>query len=174
MMSVLGATPAADRRPTRYGLLALSILATSLTACASARHTAAQVPQHASTVGLTRRTMFVPLMDGYEKNVVSALSVGEVAVEIVTEKAKADLQIRPTLSKGDSSIGAVLYRKQTGHEPFSYLDVVEVETNRTLLSYRFLWTDYEVSRVRDAQEFARELKNKLVSKTPRNGLPDKQ
>jgi hypothetical protein len=107
-------------------------------------------------------------MDGYEKNVASAFAAADVPVEIVTDKAKADLQVKPTFSKSDSSIGAVLYKKQTGHEPFSYLDVVEVETNRTLLSYPFLWTDYEVSRIRDGQEFARELKNKLVPKAQRN------
>ena len=110
-------------------------------------------------------------MDGYEKDVAGAFAAADVPVQIVTDKAKADLQVKPTFSKSDSSIGSVLYKKQTGHEPFSYLDVVEVETNRTLLSYPFLWTDYEVSRIRDAQEFARELKNKLVPKPGETLIP---
>jgi hypothetical protein len=108
-------------------------------------------------------------MDGYERNVATAFAAAEVPLGIVTEKAKADLQVRPTFSKSDSSIGAVLYKKQTGHEPFCFLDVVEVETNRVLLSYPFLWTDHEDTRSRDAQEFARELKKKLAAKTRRTG-----
>jgi hypothetical protein len=165
MTPALSAPPAA-RNPAR--VLVILILAASLTACASARRATVQVPQQSSPASPTRRTIFIPVMDGYEKNVASAFAAADVPVEIVTDKAKADLQVKPTFSKSDSSIGAVLYKKQTGHEPFSYLDVVEVETNRTLLSYPFLWTDYEVSRIRDGQEFARELKNKLVPKAQRN------
>jgi len=101
-------------------------------------------------------------MDGYENDVVRALGAAQVPVEIVTDKTKADLQVKPTLSHWEPSMRI---QKATGHAPFSFLDVVDVETNRVLLSYPFLWTDYEVTRSRDAQEFARELKNKLGAKS---------
>jgi hypothetical protein len=144
-------------------MLALFILAFGFTACA-ARRTATQSPQttHASSLNQTRRTLYIPVMDGYEKNVVSALNLGEVPVQIVTEQSKADLQVKPTLSRWYPGMPVA---KGSGHGPFSYFDVVEVETHHTLLSYPFLWTDYEVSRYRDAQEFARELKKKLTPKS---------
>jgi hypothetical protein len=155
----------------RYRALVVPMVAATLTACATARHTAGQTtqPPQAPAESAPRRTIFLPAMDGYEKSVAGALAAADVPVGIVPEKAKADLQVRPAFSRSDSSIGAVLYAKRTGHEPFSYLDVVEVETNRVLLSYPFLWSDFEVTRSRDAQGFARELKKKLAPKAKRTG-----
>lgn len=141
-------------------MLALSILAIGFTACA-ARGIATQLPQISSSNQM-RKTLFIPTMDGYEKNVITALNLGEVPVQIVTEQSKAELQVKPTLSRWYPGMAVA---KGSGHGPFSYFDVVEVETHHTLLSYPFLWTDYEVSRYRDAQEFARELKKKLRPKT---------
>jgi hypothetical protein len=143
----------------RYKLLALAILVATLSACAG-RQTAGQTtPQPRPTP--TLRTIFIPVMNGYESNVVSAIKAANVPVDIIAEKTKADLQVRPTFSNS-GGIANVLYEKRTGHAPFSYLDVVELETNRVLLSYPFLWSDHEDTRSRDAQEFARELKNKLA------------
>jgi len=146
----------------KYKLLALSILVATLSACA-ARHTAAQTsPQPRKTP--TLRTIFIPVMNGYERNVVSAIQAADVPVDIIAEKAKADLQVRLSFSNS-GGIADVLYEKRTGHAPFGYFDVLELETNRVLLSYPFLWSDHEDTRTRDAQEFARELKKKLGSRT---------
>jgi hypothetical protein len=143
----------------KYKLLALSIFALTLSSCA-ARHTAGQTPPQPRRTP-TLRTIFIPAMNGYENNVVSAIKAANVPVDIIAEKTRADLQVRPTFSNS-GGIADVLYEKRTGHAPFSYLDVVELETNRVLLSYPFLWSDHEDTRSRDAQEFARELKNKLA------------
>lgn len=145
----------------RYKLLALLILAASLSACA-ARHAAGQTAPQPRDVP-TLRTIFIPAMNGYERSVLRAIQAADVPVDIITEKTKADLQVRPTFSNS-GGIADVLYEKRTGHAPFSYLDVVELETNRVLLSYPFLWSDHEDTRSRDAQEFARELKKKLAAK----------
>jgi hypothetical protein len=142
-------------------LLALSILTAALSACA-ARHTAGQTTPQPRDVP-TLRTIFIPAMNGYERNVLSAIQAANVPVDIITEKTKADLQVRPSFSTS-GGIADVLYEKRTGHAPLSYLDVVELETNRVLLSYPFLWSDHEDTRSRDAQEFARELKKKLAAK----------
>jgi hypothetical protein len=143
----------------KYKLFALSILAATLSSCA-ARGTAGQTtPQPRQPP--TLRTIFIPAMNGYEQNVVSAIRAAGVPVDIIAEKTRADLQVRPTFSN-PGGIADVLYEKRTGHAPFSYLDVVELETNRVLLSYPFLWSDHEDTRSKDAQEFARELKNKLA------------
>jgi hypothetical protein len=146
----------------KYKLLALSILAATLSACA-ARHTAGRTAPQPRDVP-TLRTIFIPVMNGYERNVVSAIQAADVPVNIIAEKTKADLQVRPSFSSS-GGIAAVLYEKRTGHAPFSYLDVLELETNRVLLSYPFLWSDHEDTRSRDAAEFARELKKKLASST---------
>lgn len=144
----------------RHKVLAFMIMVSALTVCAAARPTATQTaPPSAQT--LARKTIFIPAMDGYEDYVASAFRSAEVPVDIVTVKSKADLQVRPTFSYSRTA------QKGTGHEPFSWLDVVEVDTNRTVVSYPFLCTDYEVTRGRDAQEFARELKNKLVPRKKR-------
>ena len=150
--------------PARRTTLLLLILAVALTACA-ARHPsvqAAQQPQPGETPVL--KTLYIPAMGGYETNVLNAIRAAAVPVNVIDEKAKADLQLRPTFPNGGGSIGDVLYEKRTGHAPFSYLDVVETESNRVLVSFRFLWSDHEDTRNRDAQEFARELKKKLTPK----------
>ena len=103
-------------------------------------------------------------MGGYERNVLSAIRAAGVPVSVTDEPSKADLQVRPTFPKGGGSIGDVLYQKSTGHAPFSYLDVVETERKRVLLSYPFLWSEHEETRNYDAQEFARELNKKLTRK----------
>jgi hypothetical protein len=144
----------------RYKLLALSILVASLSACA-ARHTAGQTTPLPRDVP-TLRTIFIPAMNGYERNVLSAIQAADVPVDIIADRTKADLQVRPSFSNSGGSIAGVLYQKSTGHAPFSYLDVVQLETNRVLLSYPFLWSDHEETRNWDAAEFARELKNKLA------------
>jgi hypothetical protein len=156
------------RKQMRFATLHLVILAMALTGCA-ARYTsagnvhAAQQPQPRDTPAL--RTLYIPAMGGYEKNVLNAIEAAKVPVNVIDERSKADLQVRPTLPNGRGSMGDVLYEKRTGHAPFSYLDVVELERNRVLLSYPFLWSDHEDTRNRDAQEFARELKKKLAPKT---------
>jgi len=136
------------------------MLAATLTACA-ARRTAGQTTLPPETP--TLRTIFVPAMNGYERNVTGAIQAANVPVDIIGEKTKADLQVRLTLSNS-GGIADVLYEKRTGHAPFSYLDVVELETNRVVLSYPFLWSDHEDTRSGDAAEFARELKKKLAAK----------
>lgn len=147
------------RYTMKHKLLALSILALTLSSCA-ARHVAGQTtPQPRQPP--TLRTIFIPAMNGYEQNVVRAIQAAGVPLDIIAEKTRADLQVRPTFSNA-GGIADVLYEKRTGHAPFSYLDVVELETNHVLLSYPFLWSDHEDTRSRDAQEFARELKNKLA------------
>jgi hypothetical protein len=146
------------RYTMKYKWIAFLILAFTLASCA-ARHTAGQTlpPRQPPTL----RTIFIPAMNGYEHNVASAIKAADVPVDIIAEKTRADLQVRPTFSNS-GGIADVLYEKRTGHAPFSYLDVVELETNHILLSYPFLWSDHEDTRSRDAQEFARELKNKLA------------
>ena len=147
----------------RYRVLAISIVAATLTACAAARHTAGQTtqPPQPPTESPALRTIFIPAMNGYERNVLSAIQAAGVPVDIIAEKTKADLQVRPSFSTS-GGIADVLYEKRTGHAPFSYFDVEELETNRVLLSYPFLWSDHEETRNWDAAEFARELKNKLA------------
>jgi hypothetical protein len=142
-------------------LAVLSILTVVLSSCA-ARHTAGQTnpqPQAPPTL----RSIFIPAMDGYERNVLNAIQAADVPVDIIAERTKADLQVRLSVTNS-GGIADVLYEKRTGHAPFRYLDVVELETNRVLLSYPFLWSDHEDTRARDAQEFARELKKKLTAK----------
>lgn len=147
----------------RLATLYLAMFALALSGCA-ARQPAPQAAQSRETPSL--RTLYIPTMGGYEKNVLSAIRAAGVPVNVIDERTKADLQVRPTFSN-EGSIGDVLYQKRTGHAPFSYFDVVELETNRVLLSYPFLWSDHEDTRNRDAQEFARELKKKLTPKTPK-------
>jgi len=143
----------------RYRLLALAIFAAFLSACAAHRTAGPAVQQPAANA--TLRTIFIPEMSGYEKNVASALHAAAVPVTIVDDSAKSDFQVRPTFSNS-GGIADVLYEKRTGHAPFSYLDVLDPETKQVLLSYPFLWSDHEETRNRDAQEFARELKKKLA------------
>ena len=143
----------------KYKLLALSILAATLSACAARNTTGPTTPQPRDTE--TLRTIFIPAMNGYERNVVSAIRAAGVPVEMIADRTKADLQVRPTFSNSEG-IAGVLYQKRTGHAPFSYLDAVELERNHILLSYPFLWSDHEETRDYDAAEFARELKNKLA------------
>jgi hypothetical protein len=143
----------------KYKLFVLSVLALTLSSCA-ARQTAGQTPPQPRQPP-TLRTIFIPAMNGYETNVASAIKAADVPVDIIAEKTRADLQVRPTFSDS-GGIADVLYEKRTGHAPFSYLDVVDLETNHVLLSYPFLWSDHEDTRSKDAQEFARELKNKLA------------
>ncbi len=143
----------------RYRLFALAIFSAFLSACA-AHHTAGPaVRQPAANATLT--TIFIPEMSGYEKNVASALRAAVVPVILVDDRAKSDFQVRLTFPNS-GGIADVLSRKSTGHAPFSYLDVVDPETRHVLLSYPFLWSEHEETRNRDAQEFARELKNKLA------------
>jgi hypothetical protein len=143
----------------KYKLLALLILATALSACAARNTAGPTTPQPRDTA--TLRTIFIPVMSGYERNVVSAIRAAGVPVEMIADSTKAELQVRPTFSNS-GGIAGVLYQKSTGHAPFSYLDVVQLETNHVLLSYPFLWSDHEETRNYDAAEFARELKNKLA------------
>jgi hypothetical protein len=143
----------------KYKLLALSILAATLSACAARNTAGPTTPRPRETA--TLRTIFIPAMNGYERNVVSAIRAAGVPVEMIADSTKADLQVRPTFSNS-GGIAGVLYQKSTGHAPFSYLDVVELERNHVLLSYPFLWSDHEETRNYDAAEFARELKIKLA------------
>jgi hypothetical protein len=148
----------------RHTTLPLLILAVALTACA-ARHSAAQLAQPSPPGETpTRRTIFIPAMGGYEKNVLTALRAASVPVTLIDDRTKADLQVRPRFPNG-GGIGDVLSEKRNGHAPFSYFDVVELEAHRVLLSYPFLWSEHEDTRNRDAQEFARELKKKLTPRT---------
>lgn len=149
-------------RAARFAPFYLAMLALALIGCA-ARPAAPQAAQPRQAPSL--RTLYIPTMRGYEKNILSAIRAAAVPVIVIDERSKADLLVRPTFSNGQGSLGDVLYEKRTGHAPFSYLDVVELETNRVLLSYPFLWSDHEDTRNRDAQEFARELKKKLTPKT---------
>jgi hypothetical protein len=116
------------------------------------------------TQSATRRTIFVPAMDGLEKDVVRALSAEQSPVEVVTDQANSDLQVKPSLSTSLAPIAVTIYRKQFGHDPFSLLKVVETKGNRNLLTYRFIWANDQASRASAAREFAEELRKKLVTK----------
>src|SRR5580693_2984365 len=84
------------RYTMKYKLLALSIFALTLSSCA-ARHTAGQTPPQPRQTP-TLRTIFIPVMNGYENNVASAIKAADVPVDIIAEKTRADLQVRPTFS----------------------------------------------------------------------------
>jgi hypothetical protein len=120
------------RNTIRYKVIEASILAATLSALAMTQHAAAQTTQQ-PTKNSTRRTIFVPAMGGLERNIVSALDAEEVPIDVVMEQPNSDLQVKPTISNSLPPIEVVLYRKATGHDPFSLLDVVEVKTNRSFL-----------------------------------------
>jgi hypothetical protein len=147
----------------RYKVIAASLLAATLSAFAMTQHAAAQTTQQPAK-SPARRTIFVPAMGGLEKYIVSALGTEEVPIEVVMEQPTSDLHVRPTFSNSQPPMEVVLYRKVTGHDPFSFLDVVEVKTNRVLFTYRFIWLDDEEHKTYEAREFAKELRKKLSAK----------
>jgi hypothetical protein len=145
-----------------FARIVASILGVTLAVFLAAR-AAAQTKQPSARTP-ERTTIFVPAMNGFEKQLIAAFTAQEVPIDAVTEQAVSDLRVRPTFPNSLPSMEVVLYKKETGHAPFSFLDVVDAKTNRTILTYPFLWTDDQVTRSRDAREFAAELKKKLSSK----------
>jgi hypothetical protein len=150
----------------RYRVFAISIAAVTILAIAMLSRAAAQTAQQPEK-STTRRTLFLPAMAGFERNIIGALRFADAPVDIVTEQADSDLQVKLTRGNSTPGMQALLYRKVTGHDPEDFLDVVDLRTNRVLLTYHFFWTDDGDGRARDAQEFAAELKKKLTPKRPR-------
>ena len=93
----------------KYKLLAISILAATLSACAARqrrRYRRRRSPERPPTL----RTIFIPAMNGYERNVLSAIRAAGVPVDIIADRTKADLQVRPTFANS-GGIADVLYEK---------------------------------------------------------------
>src|ERR1700733_13696607 len=113
-----------------------------------------------------RRTIFLPRMGGFERNVAGALKAQQVPVDVVPEESKPDLKGEFTPAGSLGGTAAVLHEK-TGRYPEDILDVKQVDSRRTLLRYRFFLMDDPDSRARVAVEFAQELRKKLTPKKKR-------
>jgi hypothetical protein len=106
-----------------------------------------------------RKTIFLDKMGGFEKYIEDALKAMEVNVEVLEEEEHPDLKV--LLGNRFKSVYAeVLYKKQTGRQDDTELQLVDVNTGKTLFVHQFRMGDEEAKK-RAAVSFAEKLKKKL-------------
>ncbi len=131
-------------------------MTTSLTTCTTLVFLCLGLPLAASS----RKTVFLDRMAGLESYIVKAAAQAELPVEFLEEAEHPDLKV--LLGNKFSSVHAeVLYRKNTGRTENTTLEVVDVKTRKTILTYGFQWTVDEGAKKRVAGEFVKRLKQKL-------------
>jgi hypothetical protein len=107
-----------------------------------------------------RKTVFLDKMGGLEAYIEKAAGNQELGVEFIEEAEHPDLKV--LLGKKFTSVHAeVLYRKNTGRNEDSTLQVVDVKTRKPILTFDFKWSGDEAARQRVASDFVRQLKEKL-------------
>ncbi len=84
----------------------------------------------------------------------------KVKAEFVEEAAHSDFRV--LIGPKFSSLPAqTLYRKNTGRTENATVEVVDMKTRRTIMTYDFTWPPDETGLNRVAGEFVRQLKSKL-------------
>lgn len=131
-------------------------MTTSLTTYATLAFLCLGLPLHAEG----RKTIFLDRMAGLETHIEKAALEAELPVEFLEEAEHPDLKV--LLGNKFSSVHAeVLYRRNTGRTENTILEVIDVKTKKTLLTYEFKWAAEEGTKKRIAREFVQRLKARL-------------
>lgn len=107
-----------------------------------------------------RKTVFLDRMAGLEPYIREAAAEADLPVEFLAEDEHPDLKV--LLGNKFSSVHAeVLYRRSTGRTENTTLEVIDMKTRKTLLTYDFQWSTDERAKKRISKEFVNRLNGKL-------------
>ncbi len=110
--------------------------------------------------GAERKSVFLDKMGGLEGYIEKAAAQAELDVEFIEEAMHPDLKVM--LGKKFTSVYAeVLYKKNTGRNEDTTLQVVDVKSKKPLLTHEFRMSTDDAGKRRIAEEFVRKLKAKL-------------